>query len=452
MKLNKQEKWLFVKAMLSTWVVFLTAIITQYVFIVDVVQLRLFAVPLTVMVIFGFSIAITMVLRERLRTANLAKSQFLSLVSHELRTPLTSILGFAEVLKIAKADPPSPGQLRNINQIIRAGNHLLDMINDILDLSRIDAAEISLHLKPCSLSQMISECVVLLSPMGEEQGITFEWIDREKSERTVFADPVRLKQVLLNLGSNAVKYNVKGGHVSVRCEEIAGEMLRLYVTDTGPGIPPEDMAELYQPYSRLGAEDSTISGTGVGLAISKRLIELMGGGMGAESAMGKGSTFWVDIKLTAEAEDTDAVVAPLSATQAKEEDESKPQFSATLLYAEDDPSILELVRVFLQDRPAIRFLEAKTGPEGLEMALRHKPDVMLVDINLPGMSGVEILKALKQENSTRHIPVIALSANAVSSVVQQNLREGFYRYLTKPIGVTELLSVIDDALGFEKTD
>jgi len=379
--------------------------------------------------------------------ANLAKSDFLSSMSHELRTPLSAILGFAQVME-SDSPPPTPSQKRSINQILKAGWYLLDLINEILDLAAIESGKLSLSLEPVSLAEVMYECRTMIEPQAQTRGISMVFTPFE-TPYFVSADQTRLKQSLINLLSNAIKYNTVNGTVVVYCIASTPGHIRICVEDTGAGLTPEQLAQLFQPFNRLGKEASTEEGTGIGLVVTKRLVELMGGVIGVESTVGKGSVFWIELNLTTEPYTAIGAAKPLAIDEV--------QFPAdaqlhTLLYVEDNPANLMLVEDLIARRPNIRLLSARDGNRGVEIARASRPDVILMDINLPGISGIHALKILAEDPATAHIPVVALSANAMPRDIEKGLEAGFFRYLTKPIKVTEFMETLDVALKFAKTE
>jgi PAS domain S-box-containing protein len=375
--------------------------------------------------------------------ANLAKSDFLSSMSHELRTPLSAILGFAQLME-SDSPPPRPSQKAHIDQILHAGWYLLKLINEILDLAQIESGKLSLSPEPISLAEVMVECQTMIDPQRQKRGIkmTFPQFD---TPCFVSADRTRLKQVLVNLLSNAIKYNQPGGTVVVDCTTSTPERTRISVRDTGAGLTPEKLTQLFQPFNRLGQESSAEEGTGIGLVMSKRVVELMGGVIGVESTVGVGSVFWFELSTAA---------APLLAV-----DRAKPMAVAevqvqdgaplrTLLYVEDNPANLKLVEQLIARRPDMRLLSATNGNLGIQLARRNQPEVILMDINLPGMSGLEALKILREDPATAHMPVIAISANAMPRDVEKGLQAGFFWYLTKPIKVKEFTEALNVALEF----
>ncbi len=375
--------------------------------------------------------------------ANLAKSNFLSSMSHELRSPLNAILGFAQLM-ISDTPPPTPAQAASIDPILRAGWYLLELINEILDLAQIESGKLALSLEPISLQEVMAECRAMIEPQGQKRGIGMSF-PRFAVPCFVEADRTRLQQVIINLLSNAIKYNRPNGTVVVGCEARAQNRIRISVRDSGDGLPPELVAQLFQSFNRLGRETTSEEGTGIGLVMSKRLVELMGGAIGVESTVGDGSAFWFDLK-TAEAPcltngDSDL---PVVTSVAIAEDAPLK----TLLYVEDNPANLQLVEQLIARRPDIRLLSARDGTLGVRLARENKPDVILMDINLPGISGIDALKILLEDPSTAHIPVVALSANAMPRDIERGLAAGFFRYLTKPIRVGEFMKTLDVALEF----
>ena len=377
--------------------------------------------------------------------ANLAKSDFLSNMSHELRSPLNAILGFAQLME-SGTPPPTPAQGQSIDQILQAGWYLLELINEILDLALIESGKLSLSPEPISLADVLSDCRGMIEPLASKNGIglTFPRFD---DTPFVKADRTRIKQVFINLLSNAIKYNRAGGTVEVICTMSATERTRISVRDTGDGLPPEKLAQLFQPFNRLGQESGSEEGTGIGLVVSKRLVELMGGDIGVESSVGVGSVFWIELHSTR------APRLAAAATELKASVPAQAQADApmhTLLCVEDNPANLMLVEKLMERRPDIRLLVAKDGVRGIEMARAVRPDVILMDINLPGISGLTALGILAEDPETRHIPVVALSANAMPSDIEKGLAAGFFRYLTKPIKVNEFMGTLDSALAVAK--
>jgi PAS domain S-box-containing protein len=378
--------------------------------------------------------------------ANRAKSDFLSSMSHELRTPLNAILGFAQLVE-SGSPAPTPSQKRNIDQILKAGWYLLELINEILDLALIESGKLTLSKEPVSLKEVMLECRAMIEPQALKRsiGMTFPVFELPYF---VKADRTRVKQVLINLLFNAIKYNRSGGSVVVTCGMSAPERVRISVRDTGLGLTPEQVAQLFQPFNRLGKESSAEEGTGIGLVVTKRLVELMGGTIGADSEVGTGSVFWVEFSLS-QAPQFSALDAEHTALLPTGVADGMPL--RTLLYVEDNPANLELVEQLIARRPDLRLLSAADGDLGIEYAKAYQPDVILMDINLPGISGIEAMKILHADPATAHIPIIALSANAVPRDIERGLEAGFFNYITKPIKVSQFMDALDTALLFSKT-
>jgi len=376
--------------------------------------------------------------------ANLAKSDFLSGMSHELRSPLNAVLGFAQLME-SDSPPPTPSQKASIEQILQGGWYLLELINEILDLSAIESGRLSLSLEPVSLVEVMLECQAMIEPQAQKRGIqmTFPQFD---NPWFVKADRTRVKQVLINLLSNAIKYNRAGGTVEVMCSTNTAERIRISVRDTGEGLSPEKLAQLFQPFNRLGQEASAEEGTGIGLVVSKRLVELMGGEIGAESTVGVGSEFWIELNLASATLHIVAGIAECTPVSREQDQNDAPL--RTLLYVEDNPANLKLVEQIIARRPNIRLLTAVNGNSGIEIARVSQPEVILMDINLPDISGAEVMKILRADPATADIPVIAISANAIPRDIENGLAAGFFRYLTKPIKVNEFMDALDVALKY----
>jgi PAS domain S-box-containing protein len=378
--------------------------------------------------------------------ANLAKSDFLSSMSHELRTPLSAILGFAQLME-SGTPLPTVSQKRSIDQILQAGWYLLELINEILDLALIESGKMSLSLEPILLNELMLECQEMIEPQAKKRGISVVF-SRFVTPCFVKADRTRMKQVFINLLSNAIKYNTANGAVSVEYMTSIPGRIRVCVKDTGEGLTPEKLAQLFQPFNRLGQEANAEEGTGIGLVMTKRLIEMMGGVIGAESTVGKGSVFWIELDLTAERHAVGGTAAPL--VQLDPLIQANAQLR-TLLYVEDNPANLMLVEDLIARRADLRLLSARDGNRGIEIARASRPDLILMDINLPGISGIRALKILAEHPTTAHIPVIALSANAIPRDIEKGLEAGFFRYLTKPIKVDEFMKTLDIALEYAQT-
>ena len=375
--------------------------------------------------------------------ANLAKSDFLSSMRHELRSPLNAILGFAQLMN-SDSPPPTPSQMASIDQILHAGWYLLKLINEILDLAQIESGRLALSLEPTSLAEVMFECQAMIEPQAQKRGIRMTF-PRFDISYYVKADRTRLKQVLINLLSNAIKYNQPNGTVVVNCATSTPERIRVSVKDTGAGLPPDMLMQLFQPFNRLGQEGSTEEGTGIGLVMSKRVVELMGGVMGVESAVGLGSVFWFELNSAAAPQLAVDRAEPAAIAPAEVQPDARLR---TLLYVEDNPANLKLVEQLIARRPDMRLLSARDGNLGIQLARSKRPHVILMDINLPGISGIEALNILREDPATAHIPVVALSANAMPRDIKKGLKAGFFRYLTKPIKVNEFMDTLDEALEF----
>ena len=373
--------------------------------------------------------------------ANLAKSEFLSSMSHELRTPLNAMLGFAQLMA-SDTPKPTPNQTVSIDQILQAGWYLLTLINEVLDLSLIESGKLVLSPEPVSVAEVLSHCQGMMEPIAQKRGITMTFPNFDVP-CYVLADSTRLRQVFVNLLSNAIKYNRPNGVIVVNCIARPHGRIRLSVGDTGLGLSPERIAQLFQPFNRLGQESGGEQGTGIGLVVTKRLVEAMNGTVGVESQVGVGTVFWVDL-----------IATDLSCSRPSESqlpvpapphlDDAVP--IRTILYVEDNPANLKLVEMLVSRRPDLRLLIAGTGDLGIELARQHLPDVILMDIHLPGTNGVTAMTVLRNEPATSHIPIIALSANANPRDVERGLAAGFLKYLTKPINVGELMETLDMTL------
>jgi PAS domain S-box-containing protein len=366
--------------------------------------------------------------------ANQAKSDFLSRMSHELRTPLNAILGFGQLLEMRAEDARDR---ESVEQILKGGRHLLSLINEVLDISRIEAGRLSLSPEPVLVGEAIKRVVDLARPLAGERRIELHADSSAFAERYVLADSQRLQQVLLNLVSNGIKYNREGGRVTLACHALEGDRLRVTVVDTGLGISPTLRARLFTPFDRLGVETHGVEGTGLGLALSKRLVEAMGGTIGLESVEGHGTTFWVELPETESPDQRSGLGPPQGAPI-----EAGARVG-TILYIEDNPSNLRLVERVLGEHTAIRLIAAMQGRLGLELAHEHRPDLILADLHLPDMSGEDVLREIQADHALKDIPVVVVSADATPGRIKRLLASGARAYLTKPINVQELLTAIE---------
>jgi PAS domain S-box-containing protein len=373
--------------------------------------------------------------------ANLAKSNFLSSMSHELRSPLNAILGFAQLMEVG-SPLPTPSQKASIDQILQAGWYLTELINEILDLALIESGKLALSVEPMSLAEVLLDCQAMIEPQAQKSGIRMSFPELD-GPYFAKADRTRVKQVLVNLLSNAIKYNTKQGTVEVKCTESIPGRIHVSIRDTGAGLSPEQLSQLFQPFNRLGQEGGGQEGTGIGLVVAKRLVELMGGAIGVESTVGVGSVFWFELISAKEPQ--------LSIEGGEAAGSAQPHVPRgaglhTLLYVEDNPANLKLVEQIIARHPDMRLLTAVNANLGIEIARNEQPEVILMDINLPGINGFEALKILRADPATAHIRVIAISANAMPLDIERGLEAGFFRYITKPIKVNGLVEALDAAL------
>jgi signal transduction histidine kinase/ActR/RegA family two-component response regulator len=369
--------------------------------------------------------------------ANRAKSEFLSRMSHELRTPLNAILGFGQLLE---RQNPTDTQRTRVGHITAAGRHLLKLINEVLDISRIEAGSLQLSLEPVCIADALEEALDLMRPLAAERTIELVAPVRVDAAAHVLADPQRFKQVLLNLLSNAVKYTPRKGEVTISYSASGKDTFRIIVSDTGAGIPGEKLARLFTPFDRLGAEQSNVEGTGLGLALSQRLMHAMGGSITATSTLGAGSTFCVELPR---AESWSQCISSQETNAAERQHISRAD-KRTILYIEDNLSNLTLVEEILDEQPDIELLSAMQGRLGLDLARKHLPDLILLDLHLPDLPGWDVLTQLRETKATRHIPVIVISADVTARQIERLMAAGARGYLTKPFDVSKFFRVVEE--------
>lgn len=377
--------------------------------------------------------------------ANMAKSEFLSRMSHELRTPMNSILGFAQLLNMGELNP---SQKKGVGHIMHSGKHLLGLINEVLDISRIEAGHLSLSMEPVQIRSVITETFDVVQLQANEKRVTLELFESVENNLFINADRQRFKQILLNLVSNAIKYNNPGGLVRITIDrrdhvEESQACVRISVSDTGQGITGQDIPKLFQPFERFGAENLPVEGTGLGLVVTRKLVDALGGIIGVESIVGEGTTFWIEFAEcqgpTAEQVRRTALASDMRANDEK---------SGTILYIEDNPSNIELVDQILCDhRPNVNLITGMEGSMAMTLALQHKPSLILLDLNLPDIHGSEVIRQLKEEPATRDIPVVIISADAMPQQINRMLKTGASRYLSKPLDINAFLEVVDTCLG-----
>ncbi len=374
--------------------------------------------------------------------ANRSKSDFLSSMSHELRSPLNAILGFAQLMEI-ESPAATPSQKASLGRILKAGWHLLELINEILDLTKIEAGKLSLSFQAVSLCEVLTECEDLIKGQAQRRELELRF-PRFDSPFAVHADRTRLKQVLVNLLSNAVKYNRPRGSVEVTCAEPLDGVVRISIRDTGEGLSPDQLQQLFQPFNRLGREAGGEEGTGIGLVVAKQLIELMDGRIGVESVPGEGSLFWFELRAAAQGQFEHACEL-LEGPAARRPVGILPV--STLLYIEDNPANLALVEQLVAQRSDLQLLTATTALHGITLAREHRPAVVLMDINLPDISGFEALRILRGDPGTNHIPIIAITANAMAHDLEEGALAGFSCYLTKPFKINAFYEALNQALA-----
>ena len=381
--------------------------------------------------------------KDAAEKANQAKSDFLSSMSHELRTPLNGILGYAQLFNCD--DNLKPAQRDHVREIRKAGEHLLQLINDVLDLAKIESGRMTVSLEPVLMARVIEECLTLLQPQADEQQVQLNAHPQELEHTYVVADQVRLKQALLNLISNGIKYNNRGGRVDIGLTRRGNDKLRISVCDNGQGIPVNRQKEVFQPFNRLNAEYSSVEGSGVGLAITRQLVEIMAGDLGFESVEGQGTEFWIELPLS-----TEWSRVPTSRRGDEVREPGPHQLAVergfTLLYVEDNPSNIRLMEQICARYPQINLEAAEEAFLGIYKARSEQPGVIILDINLPGMDGYEALSVLKRDPVTAGIPVLGLSANAMPYDIERGKAAGFHDYLTKPVEIEHLIGTLNRLL------
>jgi PAS domain S-box-containing protein len=375
--------------------------------------------------------------KKEAERANRAKSEFLSRMSHELRTPLNAILGFGQLLE---RQNPTPQQQGRVEHIMNAGRHLLDLINEVLDISRIEAGHLQLSVEAVFISEVLEDALALMRPLAADRSMKLSIHPSLQKDVYVLADQQRLKQVLLNLLTNAVKYTPAGGRIDVSLDQSDPTKTRLLVTDNGKGIAGDKVARLFTPFDRLGAEQSDVEGTGLGLALCQRLMHAMGGDIGVNSKLGEGSSFWIELPAT------ESPLKTLPSPRASIPKDMGTAQSATILYIEDNLSNLTLVEQMLAEHPQINLITAMQGGLGLDLACQHQPDLVLLDLHLPDLRGHEVLARLRKNKLTRDIPVVVISADATAGQIQRLKAAGARAYLTKPINISEFFRVIDETI------
>jgi PAS domain S-box-containing protein len=381
--------------------------------------------------------------REAAEAASAAKSEFLSSMSHELRTPLNAILGFAQLLERDRKQPLGDRQLERLQHVLRGGEHLLRLIDDVLDLSRIEAGRITISIEPVGVGDVLREVVHTLEPMATRGEVEIVAPEIAAGFPMIEADRTRVAQILMNFGSNAIKYGKPGGRVRFQVDRGARNV-RFRVVDDGVGIPADKRDRIFEPFQRAGQEVGPIEGTGIGLTICKRLVELMHGNIGFTSEVGKGSEFWIDVPIHRVVPGESPIAATAVAASSLL---ATSTTSHKIVYVEDNPSNIAFMRDLMEELPSVELLVAPTAEIGLELIRTHQPKVVIMDINLPGMSGLEAVKRLREWPETRDIPVIGLSAAALIKDTARAREVGFYRYLTKPVKVAELTGVLEELLA-----
>lgn len=383
--------------------------------------------------------------KENADFANKAKSEFLSHMSHELRTPLNAVIGFGQLLELDPESPLNNDQAEAVRHIVDAGRHLLQLINEVLDLSKIETGRLDIRIATIPLEPILKETQELISTLATKRNIRV--ILSDCPDIQIRADSARLKQALLNILSNAVKYNKEGGYISIKVASRKNNRLRITITDSGPGIPTAMQARLFEPFNRLGAEKTDIEGTGIGLSITKRFIEAMGGTIGLHSKPGEGSSFWIELEKSEQLKNTHPGITlsheNTNLTAGKHLDK--------ILYIEDDPDNIYLMQNIIDKYTQAELEVAENVEQGLTMAVNEQPGLILMDIDLPGMNPLDAVRHLRQNKRTRHIAVIAISSTAIPEATETGLRAGFAQYLTIPIDIKHIVKIINEVLDSSKT-
>ncbi|MDH5517698.1 MAG: ATP-binding protein [Gammaproteobacteria bacterium] len=386
-----------------------------------------------------------LLLARQAEQANAAKSLFLSSMSHELRTPMNAILGFSKLMLLNDGEKLSKTHKSNLNEIINAGEHLLELINEVLDLSSIESNTLKIKSETINLVQLINEALLLLEPELHSSNISVDYNKTENEDAMVLADRIKTKQVIINLLSNAIKYNKASGTISIRHKKHSDGRIKLSVVDTGNGLSAEQIGHLFMPFERLDINKHRIEGTGIGLVISKKLIEKMGGEIGCESVKGEGSTFWITLP-PANTESVQEKLHEQSQANLPEQKSVSPERQYHVLYIEDELTNIIIVEQLLSADKQIKLTTAMTGQAGLQQLQDNEFDLLLLDINLPDINGLEICHQLKQQDQYKNLPVVALSANAMADDVAKGKQAGVIEYLVKPIDFAAFNRVISNYL------
>lgn len=382
--------------------------------------------------------------KEEAQKSNHAKSEFLANMSHELRTPMNSILGFSQLLQMDLTNPLKDYQQENLKSILSAGNHLLELINEVLDLSRIESGNMSLSIEPVDLLLIVDNVLSITQLMATQNDITLKHEDISANSIFVEVDALRFKQVIFNLVSNAIKYNKPNGSVQISYKQLGPERLQLGVSDTGNGIPKDKMENIFKPFDRLGLEGGSIEGTGIGLTISKNLIEMMNGTIGFTSNPGEGCFFFIEVPISSKSPIAlDKIETPAGP--------NKPFANADktkkVLYIDDIPINLKLIERYLSNFSNLEFIPASNALDGIEIAKTQLPDLILMDIHMPDMDGLTAFKKLKSIKETQGIPVIAVTADAMDKNIKKAMNMGFEDYITKPIDLDKFLTSINKVIN-----